>query len=106
MAMIETERAVAVPEQGNLVRVRDRFWVVESVQRSSLAPDPLTAAGSVIHHSVRLVPVDDKGSPAPLTVFWEVEPGTEIRPQAELPDPTAGLDEAEVFGAFLDAVRW
>ncbi len=28
--VIESGVAVAVPEQGNLVRVRDRFWVVES----------------------------------------------------------------------------
>ena len=31
MTALEHPQAVAVPEQGNLVRVRDRFWVVESV---------------------------------------------------------------------------
>jgi hypothetical protein len=82
LSVLETERAVAVPEQGNLVRVRDRLWVVEQVQRSTLPPDAMTAAGSAVHHAVRLVPIDDKGSPAPLTVFWEMEPGTEVRPQA------------------------
>ena len=35
MTALELERAVAVPEQGNLVRVRDRYWVVESVRQSS-----------------------------------------------------------------------
>ena len=103
---IESELAVAVPEQGNLVRVRDRFWVVESVKPSTLPADPLSAAGSIQHHLVRLVPIDDKGSSEPLTVFWETEPGTEIRPQAGLPDPAAGLDVADTFGAFLDAARW
>lgn len=106
LTTIETERAVAVPEQGHLVRVRDRFWVVESVKPSALPPDPLSVAGSVQHHRVNLVPIDDKGSPEPLAVFWETEPGTEIRPQAELPDPRGGLDDADTFGAFLDAVRW
>ena len=106
MTTIESERAVAVPEQGNLVRVRDRFWVVESVRPSALPPDPLSAAGSVQHHCVNLVPIDDKGGPEPLAVFWETEPGTEIRPQAELPDPAAGLDDADAFSAFLDAARW
>lgn len=101
---VEMQAAAAVPEQGNLVRVRDRFWVVAAVQRSTLAAD-LVAGGSS-HHRVDLVPIDDKGSPAPLTVFWEAEPGTEIRPQAELPDPAGGLDDAETFGAFLDAARW
>ncbi len=58
------------------------------------------------HHLVRLVPIDDKGSSEPLGVFWETEPGTEVRPQAELPDPSAGVDEAETYAAFLDAARW
>lgn len=40
MTAIESQRAVAVPEQGNLVRVRDRYWVVESVRQSLLRYDP------------------------------------------------------------------
>ena len=109
MVLVESPRAVAVPEQGNLVRVRDRFWVVESV----VASDPVTAPNGLaavdappVHHAVGLVPIDDKGGPEPLTVYWEVEPGTEIRPQSALPDPAEGLDDAETFSAFLDAVRW
>ena len=98
--------AVAVPEQGNLVLVRDRYWVVESVRRSSRPPDPMSSNGLTRHHLVRLVPIDDKGSPDPLSVFWETEPGTEERPQAELPDPQAGVDDADTFAAFLDAARW
>ena len=106
MTTIETELAVAVPEQGNLVRVRDRLWVVQSVRPSSLLPDASSSAGSVVHHRVDLVPIDDKGSPAPLTVFWETEPGTEVRPQAALPDPSEGTDDPGTFSAFLDAARW
>ena len=106
MTAIEYQRAVAVPEQGNLVRVRDRYWVVESVRQSSRPVDPMSSNGWTRHHLVSLVPIDDKGSPAPLSVFWETEPGTEIRPQSELPDPTTGLDDPEVFAGFLDAVRW
>ena len=106
MTALEQERAVAVPEQGNLVRVRDRYWVVESVRQSTRPADPMSSNGWARHHLVRLVPIDDKGSSAPLSVFWEAEPGTEIRPQSELPDPREGLDKAEVFAGFLDAVRW
>ena len=106
MTTIESERAVAVPEQGNLVRVRDRYWVVESVRQSSRPADAMNPDGRTRHHLVGLVPIDDKGSPAPLSVFWEIEPGTEIRPQSELPDPREGVDEPEVFAGFLDAVRW
>ena len=106
MTVVESQLAVAVPEQGNLVRVRDRYWVVESVRQSSRLPDPLSSNGLTRHHLVKLVPIDDKGSPAPLSVFWETEPGTEVRPQAELPDPHDGVDEADTFAAFLDAARW
>ena len=95
-----------MPEQGNLVRVRDRYWVVESVRPSSRPADPISSNGQTRHHLVGLVPIDDKGSPAPLSVFWETEPGTEIRPQSELPDPREGVDAPEVFAGFLDAVRW
>ena len=103
---VTTGSAVAVPEQGNLVLVRDRYWVVESVRASSRPPDPMSSNGLTRHHLVRLVPIDDKGSPDPLSVFWETEPGTEVRPQAELPDPKAGVDDADTFAAFLDAARW
>ena len=106
MTALEAERAVPVPEQGNLVRVRDRYWVVESVRRSSRPVDPMSSNGWTRHHLVTLVPIDDKGSPSLLSVFWETEPGTEIRPQSELPDPAEGLDAPEVFAGFLDAVRW
>ena len=43
--------------------------------RSELPLDP--AADSVFHNAIGLVPTDNEGSPDPLTVFWEVEPGTE-----------------------------
>lgn len=39
-------------------------------------------------------------------MFWETEPGTEVRPQAALPDPSSGVDEPQTFAAFLDAARW
>lgn len=106
MTVIEQQRGVGLPEQGNLVRVRDRFWVVESVIPSRLLPTTGNGDSTTAHNAVRLVPVDDKGSPDPLTVYWELEPGTEIRPQASLPNPADGLDDSETFGAFLDAARW
>lgn len=106
MTAVETRASAGIPEQGNLVRVRDRFWVVESVIPSRLLPTTGNGDSAAAHNAVRLVPVDDKGSPDPLTVYWELEPGTEIRPQASLPDPADGLDDSETFGAFLDAARW
>ena len=89
------------------MRVRDRYWggrVCAAVVSSGLTL--LSSNGWTRHHLVGLVPIDDKGSSSPLSVFWETEPGTEIRPQSELPDPKEGVDEADVFAGFLDAVRW
>ena len=106
VTVVESQWAVAVPEQGSLVRVRDRYWVVESVRQSSRRLDLVSSSGWTRHHLVSLVPIDDKGSSAPLSVFWEIEPGTEIRPEADLPDPNDGVDEADTFAAFLDAARW
>ena len=60
MATLESERAVSPPEKGNLVRVRDRYWVVESVRRSSSPLDVTSSNGWTRHHLVRLVPIDDK----------------------------------------------
>lgn len=106
MTILESERAVSPPEKGNLVRVRDRFWVVESVRQSSSPVDATSSNGWTRHHLVHLIPIDDKGSSSPLSVFWEAEPGTEVRPKSELPDPGEGVDTPDVFAGFLDAVRW
>ena len=106
MVLIEGEQAVRVPEQGNLVRVRDRFWVVESLRKSVRTVDALSSVGATRHHLLKLVPIDDKGRADPFEVIWETEPGTEVRPQAELPDPSSGVDDVATFAAFLDAVRW
>ena len=106
MSTIESELAIAVPEQGNLVRVRDRLWVVESVQPSSQPRSGAASSRWTLHHLVRLAPVDDRGSAERLSVFWEAEPGVEIRPQSSLPDPHGGVDDPATFAAFLDAVRW
>ena len=35
-----------VPEQGQLVQVRERRWVVADVQADELPPDPLQPAGT------------------------------------------------------------
>lgn len=106
MTSSETRQAPAVPEQGCLVRVRDRYWVIKFVKESSLPRDPVMSDELTIHHLVSLAPIDDKGSSSSLSVFWETEPGTEVRPQAQLPDPTSGVDAPDTFAAFLDAARW
>lgn len=92
---------LAAPEVGQLVRVRDRHWVVTNVVASSLE---IPAASP--SHLVELSSVEDDAYGDELTVFWEVEPGTVVLPKATLPQPSEGFDDPGRLAAFLDAVRW
>src|SRR5215510_9558697 len=96
-----TGPALEVPEVGQLVRVRDRHWVVTNV-----VPSTLTDRASAPSHLVELSSVEDDAYGDELTVFWEVEPGTVVLPKATLPNPSEGFDDPGRLAAFLDAVRW
>lgn len=100
-----TTAATALPEQGQLVEVRRRRFVVTEVQRSSLPPDPLQPGQSEPQHVVRLSSVEDEGLGEELAVVWELEPGAQVHDKTMLPAPT-GLDEPRKLEAFLDAVAW
>jgi superfamily II DNA or RNA helicase len=96
----------AFPEVGQLVRARDRYWVVSDVSRGALVD---VAAPGVVgpSHLIQLSSVEDDGFGEELKVFWEVEPGTVVLPKATLPRPVAGqFDAPDRLAAFLDAVRW
>jgi len=95
-----SEAAVS-PEVGQLVRVRDRHWVVTNV-----VPSTLPADSRQPFHLVELSSVEDDAYGDELTVFWEVEPGTVVLPKATLPQPADGFDDPARLSAFLDAVRW
>ncbi len=94
-----------LPEQGQLVEVRARQWVVAEVDSGSLeAPslDPLKPR----QHLVTLRCVDDDAAPdESLQVIWEIEPGARIVERGGFPIPDR-LDDPAEFAAFLDAVRW
>lgn len=91
----------AAPEVGQLVRVRDRHWMVTNVVASSLE-----VTGATPSHLVELSSVEDDAYGDELTVFWQVEPGTVVLPRATLPQPSEGFDDPGRLAAFLDAVRW
>lgn len=106
MAVAAPPLEADVPEVGNVVRVRDRTWVVSDIGPSRLPPDVFAATNGP-QHMVELTSVEDDGYGDQLRVIWEIEPGRGVLRSATLPVPTLGrLDAPERLDAFLDAVRW
>lgn len=94
-----------IPEPGQVVRVRQRPYVVTGIQRSGL-PSPATIhARDTVQHLVTLSSVDDEGLGEELNVIWELEPGLEIYEKSRLPELKA-FDDPRYLDAFLDAVSW
>src|SRR4051795_10438351 len=102
-ARVEEELPAPAPEPGRLARVRGRMWVVADAMR-----DPQAARdGRPVQHLVSLVSVEDDATGEELEVVWEIEPGTAVIEQAELPTIAAdALDDPAELDAFLDAIRW
>lgn len=93
------------PEQGQLVQVRSRQWVVNDAKPSALPAPALKPTSASPQHLVTLSSVEDDGLGEELQVVWEIEPGARIIEKVALPDPT-GFDAPAKLDAFLDAVRW
>jgi len=95
----------AIPEQGQLVNVRSRQFVVTDVRNTTLPSNPMLSAVAKSQHLVTLSSVEDDGLGEELQVIWELEPGALVYEKMELPKPT-GFDVPALLDAFLDAVRW
>ncbi len=95
---------VNAPEQGQLVTVRSRNWIVNEVAPSTLPSSGLHGLGDG-QTLVSLASIEDDGLGEELTVIWELEPGARVVDEVTLPDPT-GFDPPDQLDAFLDAVRW
>src|SRR5207249_3494884 len=93
------------PEQGQMVSVRSRNWMVTDVSASTLPPERLQTGLESPQHLLTLSSVEDDGLGEELNVVWELEPGAEVIEKVALPEPT-GFDEPARLDAFLDAVRW
>jgi len=93
------------PEQGQLVSVRQRRYVVTEVGKSTLPDRPLKVGGNGPQHLVTLSSVEDDALGEELQVIWEIEPGAQVIEKIALPEPT-GFDDPCRLDAFLDAVRW
>src|SRR5262249_3303185 len=96
---------VAPPEQGQLVNVRQRRWVVTDVARGALPPAPLRGRVPAAERLVALASVEDDCLGEELQVVWELEVAARVHEKVALPEPT-GFDPPGRLDAFLDAVRW
>ena len=86
------------PEQGELVQVRARRWLVEEVV-------PVSAPGQ--SPLVRLACADDDNQGQSLDVFWDYELDRQILEEERWRDLAArGFDAPRQFAAFLHTLRW
>src|SRR5262245_18017104 len=93
------------PEQGQLVNVRQRKYVVSEVVKSALPAPPIKPLHGQSQHLVTLSSVEDDALGEELQVIWELEPGASVIERVALPEP-GGFDSPDRLDAFLDAVRW
>lgn len=93
------------PEQGQLVSVRQRKYIVSDVTASALDTGPIGPSVATTQHLVALSSVEDDALGEELQVIWELEPAAEVLEHVALPSPT-GFDAPQRLDAFLDAVRW
>jgi SNF2 family DNA or RNA helicase len=95
----------SLPEQGQMVSVRSRNWMVTDVSASTLPTDRLQTGLESPQNLLTLSSVEDDGLGEEINVIWELEPGARVVEKVALPDPT-GFDPPDQLDAFLDAVRW
>ncbi len=93
------------PEQGQLVTVRQRRYVVTDVSESALPEGVVDVSANGREHLLTLSCLEDDALGEELQVIWELEPGARVLEKVALPEPT-GLDDPVRLDAFLDAVRW
>ena len=85
-----------LPEPGELVQVRSRRWLVESVD--------LAAGDSPV---VGLACAEDDAQGEELRVYWDYEPDRRILEEEGWRDlASRGFDDPRYFAAFLNTLRW
>ncbi|TVQ92961.1 MAG: helicase [Deltaproteobacteria bacterium] len=86
------------PAPGQVVRVRQRRWLVEQVDTPSYT-----------RHSplVRLSCLEDGSTGEAAEVLWHHELDAQIEPETpRLSAPGGQIDDPVLFGAYLNAIRW
>ncbi|WP_370011845.1 DISARM system SNF2-like helicase DrmD [Nocardiopsis sp. LDBS0036] len=100
------ETAERIPQAGQLVTVRNRQWVVTDVSAGSIASSDAYRMTARPQHVVSLSSMGDDATNDRIQVLWELEVGTRIHEDRELPTPVQGFDDPRKLDAFLHAVRW
>ena len=98
-------RLIPIPEQGQLVDVRQSRFVVTDIQQTTPPQNPVRGALPTAQHLITLSSIEDDGLGTELKVIWELEAGAHVYEKSELPEPN-GFDSPRRLDAFLDAVRW
>lgn len=94
-----------IPEQGQIVTVRQRRYSVVDVQPSTLPDQPLSLRPEERQNLLTLNCIEDDALGETLQVIWEIEPGRSIEEKIGLPQPD-DFDAPERLDAFMNAVRW
>jgi len=89
------QKTNAIPEQGQIVTVRQRRYVVVDVQANTLPVQPVSSqTWPDGQHLLTLNSIEDDALGENLQVIWELEPGTNIEEKVSLPQPV-GFDAPE-----------
>ena len=95
----------SLPEQGQIVTVRQRRFAVAEVRASALPANVLAQPLATPQHLITLNAIDDEGLGESIQVLWEIEQDTRIEERLGLPD-VSGFDPPRRLDAFLNAVQW
>lgn len=103
MTTIESHEPIHVglPEEGQLVKVRSRMWIVGEVKRDALAD----ARDTEPNHLVTLSSIEEDGFGEELEVAWELEPGRRVYERMGLPEAD-GMDTPEQMESLINSSRW
>jgi hypothetical protein len=83
--MANAAATTTTPEQGQMVSVRSRNWMVTDVSASNLPPERLQTGRESPQHLLTLSSVEDDGLGEELNVIWELEPSKSVRKMSEAP---------------------
>ncbi len=93
--MSSAAQQTQIPEPGQVVRVRTRTYLVESV------------TPGIDGHQVTMACLDDDAQGQTLEAVWEIELGTEILDgEAWKSIGAKGFDSPRYFGAYMHTLRW